>query len=149
MKAVIQRVLSASVSVNNEPVSAIGTGACLFLGIEETDTEADALWLAHKVATLRIFEDDAGKMNRSVTDIGGAVLVVSQFTLLADCDTGRRPSFTKAGNPDVANRLYLFFSKALKDLQIPVKNGIFGADMLVRIENNGPATFILQSPRKQ
>ncbi len=149
MKAVIQRVLSASVSVNNEPVSAIGTGVCLFLGIEETDTEADALWLAHKVATLRIFEDDAGKMNRSVTDIGGAVLVVSQFTLLADCDTGRRPSFTKAGNPDVANRLYLFFSKALKDLQIPVKNGIFGADMLVRIENNGPATFILQSPRKQ
>lgn len=149
MKAVIQRVLSASVSMNNEPVSAIGTGVCLFLGIEETDTEADALWLAHKVATLRIFEDDAGKMNRSVTDIGGAVLVVSQFTLLADCDTGRRPSFTKAGNPDVANRLYLFFSKALKDLQIPVKNGIFGADMLVRIENNGPATFILQSPRKQ
>lgn len=149
MKAVIQRVLSASVSVNNEPVSAIGTGVCLFLGIEETDTEADALWLAHKVATLRIFEDDAGKMNRSVTDIGGAVLVVSQFTLLADCDTGRRPSFTKAGNPDVANRLYLFFSKALKDLQILVKNGIFGADMLVRIENNGPATFILQSPRKQ
>lgn len=149
MKAVIQRVLSASVSVNNEPVSAIGTGVCLFLGIEETDTEADALWLAHKVATLRIFEDDASKMNRSVTDIGGAVLVVSQFTLLADCDTGRRPSFTKAGNPDVANRLYLFFSKALKDLQIPVKNGIFGADMLVRIENNGPATFILQSPRKQ
>lgn len=149
MKAVIQRVLSASVSVNNEPVSAIGTGVCLFLGIEETDTEADALWLAHKVATLRIFEDDAGKMNRSVTDIGGAVLVVSQFTLLADCDTGRRPSFTKAGNPDVAKRLYLFFSKALKDLQIPVKNGIFGADMLVRIENNGPATFILQSPRKQ
>lgn len=149
MKAVIQRVLSASVTINNETVSKIGNGLCLFLGIEKNDTETEALWLANKIAGLRIFEDEAGKMNRSITDIGGSVLVVSQFTLLADCTMGRRPSFTKAEAPQQADSLYLFFSQALKNLQIPVKNGIFGADMLVRIENNGPATFILESPTKK
>lgn len=149
MKAIIQRVLSASVSVNNQTVSKIDKGLCLFLGIEKNDTEADALWLANKIAGLRIFEDNKGKMNYSVIDIGGSVLVISQFTLSADCTMGRRPSFTKAETPEKAESMYLFFSQALKNLQISVKNGIFGADMLVRIENNGPATFILESSNKK
>lgn len=147
MKAVLQRVSRACVSVNRQTVGQIGTGLCILLGVEPTDSEADAHWLANKVVNLRIFEDAAGKMNLSLRDIQGEALIISQFTLLADCNTGRRPSFTGAGNPQTAALLYDHFCQAVATLGIKVERGIFQADMLVSLDNMGPATFILETQK--
>ena len=146
MKLVIQRVRQASVTVADQTVGQIGRGLCVLAGIAPSDTEADLDKMAEKLAHLRIFEDTAGKMNLSVSDIGGAALIVSQFTLLADCAKGRRPSFVGAGDPARAKELYLKFLDRVAGYGIPVEHGIFGADMQVSLINDGPATFILESP---
>ncbi len=148
MKLVIQRVNKSSVSVSGQVVGSIGKGLCVLTGISPTDTEKDLDYMASKLVNLRIFEDEAGKMNLSLLDIGGSALIISQFTLLADCIKGRRPSFTGAGNPVTAEQLYLLFLKKVADLGVSVEKGIFGAEMQVSIENQGPATFILETPIK-
>ena len=144
MKAVIQRVSSAQVAVHGEVVGQIGQGIMVLLGVEKGDSEAAADWLAEKMVALRIFEDEAGKMNRALTDIGGAVLAVSQFTLAGNCDKGRRPSFDTAAPADEGRRLYDYFVRALKRQGILVQTGIFQADMQVALVNDGPVTFILE-----
>lgn len=144
MKAVIQRVRSASVTVEGEIVGQIGQGILVLLGVEKGDTEVPADWLAEKIAGLRVFEDELGKMNRSLQDIGGAVLAVSQFTLAGNCDKGRRPSFDTAAPADEGRRLYNYFIEALKRHNVPVQTGIFQADMQVALVNDGPVTFILE-----
>lgn len=144
MKAVIQRVRSASVTVDGQVVGQIGQGIMVLLGVEKGDTEAPADWLAEKIVGLRIFEDEAGKMNRALTDIGGSVLAVSQFTLAGNCDKGRRPSFDTAAPADEGKRLYDYFVEALKRQNVPVATGIFQADMQVALVNDGPVTFILE-----
>jgi D-aminoacyl-tRNA deacylase len=144
MKAVIQRVSSASVTVEDLIVGQIGQGIMVLLGVEKGDTEAPADWLAEKIVGLRIFEDEAGKMNRALPEIGGAVLAVSQFTLAGNCNKGRRPSFDTAAPPDEGKRLYDYFIEALKRQNVPVQTGIFQADMQVALVNDGPVTFILE-----
>ena len=147
MRVLLQRVRRASVTVAGETVGEIGHGILLFIGITAGDARADADWLAKKAAGLRIFEDDAGKMNKSLLDIGGDALVVSQFTLYADCRKGRRPGFDAAGDPAAANELYEYFVERLKVEGVGhVATGRFGADMLVSLENDGPATFLLSHP---
>lgn len=147
MRVLLQRVRKASVTVSGETVGETGHGILLFVGITHGDTRADADWLAKKSAGLRIFEDEAGKMNRSLLDIGGGALVVSQFTLYADCRKGRRPGFDTAGDPAAANDLYEYFVERLKSEGVAhVATGRFGADMLVSLENDGPATFLLSHP---
>ena len=147
MRVLLQRVRRASVTVAGETVGEIGHGVLLFVGVTHGDTRADADWLAKKAAGLRIFEDEAGKMNRSLLDIGGDALVVSQFTLYADCRKGRRPGFDLAGDPAAANELYEYFAERLKGEGVGhVATGRFGADMLVSLENDGPATFLLSHP---
>ena len=148
MKAVVQRVKSASVDVEGERVGAIDAGLLVLLGVEQGDTEDDARFLADKVARLRIFEDDAGKMNLSVLDIAGEVLAVSQFTLCANCSKGRRPSFDPAAGPELAQPLYEEFVEALKREELTVATGRFGVYMAVSLVNDGPVTFILESPNK-
>ena len=134
-------------TVAGETVGEIGHGILLFIGVTTGDTRADADWLAKKAAGLRIFEDEAGKMNKSLLDIGGDTLVVSQFTLYADCRKGRRPGFDLAGDPAAANELYEYFAERLKAGGVShVATGRFGADMLVSLENDGPATFLLSHP---
>jgi D-aminoacyl-tRNA deacylase len=145
MRAVLQRVARASVEVGGECVGRIGTGWLVLLGVARGDTDSDADWLAEKVANLRAFEDDQGKMNRSVAEAGGGVLVVSQFTLLADCRGGRRPSFTDAADPAEAERLYLRFTDRLAATGLPVAKGVFRAFMKVELLNDGPVTFLLDS----
>jgi len=144
MKAVIQRVCSASVTVEGQIVGQIGQGMLVLLGVEKQDQEAQADWLAEKIVALRCFEDENGKMNRSVHEINGAVLAVSQFTLAGNCDKGRRPSFDTAASADEGKRLYDYFVEALKRLKVPVQTGIFQADMQVALVNDGPVTFILE-----
>jgi D-tyrosyl-tRNA(Tyr) deacylase len=144
MKSVIQRVTSARVTVENAIVGEIGRGILVLLGVEKGDTEAQADWLAEKIVNLRIFEDEGGKMNLSVHDIGGSLLVVSQFTLAGNCDKGRRPSFDSAAAPDEGKRLYEYFSEAVRRLGLPVATGIFQADMQVALVNDGPVTFVLE-----
>ena len=147
MRALLQRVRKASVTVAGETVGEIEHGILLFVGVTHGDTRADADWLAKKAAGLRIFEDEAGKMNKSLLDIGGDALVVSQFTLYADCRKGRRPGFDLAGDPAAANELYEDFAERLKAEGVGhVATGRFGADMLVSLENDGPATFLLSHP---
>ena len=143
MRAVIQRVAEARVLVNDQIVGQIGPGLCVFLGVGAADREINADALADKVAKLRIFEDHQGKMNRSVLDIGGALLVVSQFTLYGDCRKGNRPSFTHAAPPAQAERLYQYFSERLRDRGLKVANGQFQAHMRVALVNDGPVTLIL------
>lgn len=146
MKAVIQRVTDASVTVEGKIVSRIGEGLLAFLGVAQGDDGKDAEVLAQKIAYLRIFEDENGRMNRSLSDVGGEVLVVSQFTLLANCVHGRRPDFFSAERPDRANELYLYFCERIKTHGITdVGQGVFGADMDVRLNNAGPVTIILDS----
>ena len=146
MKAVIQRVTSASVTVEGNEISKINEGLFILLGVSEEDTESDAEILAKKTADLRIFEDENGKMNLSVKDISGEVLVVSQFTLCADTKKGNRPSFIKAKEPQEADRLYRFYMDKLKENGIAkICSGSFGADMLCNINNNGPVTIILDT----
>lgn len=144
MKAVIQRVTSASVTVEGHIVGQIEAGIMVLLGVEKGDTEAGADWLAEKIAGLRIFSDQEGKMNRSVMDIAGALLVVSQFTLAGNCSKGRRPSFDTAAPPDEGQRLYEYFVDAVRRSGLPVQTGIFQADMQVALVNDGPVTFILE-----
>lgn len=144
MRVVIQRVKSASVTVEKEVVGEIQPGLLVLIGVGHDDTEGDAKWLADKTAELRIFADDQGKMNLSVEDIQGAVLVVSQFTLMSDCRKGRRPAFTAAAEPGRANELYLHYADCLRDRGIPVQQGIFAADMQVSLVNDGPVTLILE-----
>jgi D-tyrosyl-tRNA(Tyr) deacylase len=145
MRAVLQRVSRASVTVANEVVGAIERGWLLLLGVGPTDTPKQVEWLAEKVANLRAFADADGKMNLSVQDVGGAVLVVSQFTLYGDCAKGRRPSFIGAAPPALAEPLYEALAAALKRLGVPVACGRFGADMQVELVNDGPVTLVIES----
>ncbi len=144
MKIVLQRVSHASVTVAGDKVAEIGPGLVALVGVKKGDGDAQADWLAEKIANLRIFEDDAGKMNRSLLDTGGTVLVVSQFTLLADVQKGRRPSFIDAELPDQAEALVAYFGKRLQFYGVPVKTGIFRTYMLVEIHNEGPVTIVLE-----
>lgn len=144
MRAVVQRVTRASVRVADQIVGAIGPGVVILIGVRQGDTEAEARWLAQKIAGLRIFEDDAGKMNRSLLETKGEALVVSQFTLYGDARKGRRPSFTEAARPEVADPLIEKFVSYLKAEGVPVQTGIFQAMMLVEIHNDGPVTIILE-----
>lgn len=143
MKAVIQRVKKASVTINNELYSEIGQGLLVLLGVEKGDTAEQAEFLANKIANLRIFEDENEKMNYSLLDIKGEILVVSQFTLAGDCKKGKRPSFDNAAKPDEAIPLYENFVNLMKNLNIKVETGQFGAMMDVMLINDGPVTFIL------
>lgn len=146
MKAVLQRVTHANVVVEGELISEIKNGFLVLLGVDNNDTEKDADVLSKKISGMRVFEDENGKMNLSLTDIGGSLLVISQFTLLADCRKGRRPSFVNAGAPDMANRLYEYFCERIKiDGIEDVKKGVFGADMKVSLLNDGPVTILLDS----
>jgi D-tyrosyl-tRNA(Tyr) deacylase len=147
MRVVLQRVTHARVVVNEEVVGAIGPGLLALLGVAGDDSEEDARWLADKVVGLRIFNDAEGKMNRSVADVGGAVLVVSQFTLHGDCRKGRRPSFIAAAGPEKAIPLYEAFVAGVRAQGIPVQTGRFGAMMQVELVNDGPVTLIIDSPR--
>ena len=147
MRAVVQRVTDADVSVDNKITGAIGKGYVVLLGVEEGDTEADADYMVEKITGLRVFEDVEGKMNLSMMDVGGELLSVSQFTLLADARKGRRPSFVKAARPDEANRLYRYFNEKIRGKGIKVEEGIFQAEMLVRINNDGPVTILLDSKK--
>ena len=145
MRVVLQRVKSASVTVEGETVSAIGSGLLLLVGIAQGDSEAEADWLAAKVAGLRVMGDDEGKMNRGVTDAGGAVLAVSQFTLLAETRKGKRPSFVGAAPPEEAERLFDFFCERLHAAGVDrVETGRFGAMMEVALVNDGPVTIVLE-----
>ncbi|MBX9624096.1 MAG: D-tyrosyl-tRNA(Tyr) deacylase [Gemmataceae bacterium] len=145
MRAVLQRVSRASVSVGDKVVGAVDAGWLVLLGVAPADTPADAGRLADKVAGLRAFADADGKMNLSVQDIGGGVLVVSQFTLLGDCRKGRRPSFTGAAPPAVAEPLYERVVTALRALGVPTSTGAFGADMRIELVNDGPVTFVIET----
>ena len=145
MKTVIQRVTSASVKIDGEIHGRIGTGFLVLVGVCDADTEKEADKLAGKIARMRIFEDDAGKMNLSLDKVGGQVLSISQFTLYADCHKGNRPSFDQAGKPDHAKQLYLYFNDALRAYGIHVEEGIFGADMKVELLNDGPVTICLDA----
>ena len=144
----IQRVLRASVTVDDKRVAEIGPGLLVLLGAATGDAEKEAEWLAHKIAHLRIFEDEAGKMNLSVKDVKGEVLAVSQFTLYADAQKGNRPSFIGAMEPVGAERLCRHFVQALKKEEVPVKEGVFGAKMTVELLNWGPVTITLDSEKK-
>jgi len=145
MRAVIQRVERASVRVDGAVIGAIGGGWLVLLGVARGDLDADADRLADKVVGLRAFADDEGKMNRSVAEVGGSVLVVSQFTLLGDCRAGRRPSFIEAADPVEAERLYLRFADQVRSRRIEVATGRFRADMRVELVNDGPVTLLLDS----
>ncbi len=145
MRAVLQRVSQAQVVVAGETVGAISQGLLVLLGVEQDDAEGDAAYLAKKTAELRLFEDDGGKMNLSVEDIGGEVLVVSQFTLAADCRKGRRPGFSRAASPEEANRLYQHYVALLRQRGVSVATGQFQAMMQVSLTNDGPVTFLLDS----
>ncbi len=148
MRAVIQRVANARVVIDGKEHSRIGPGLLILIGVEKQDTPEDAEMLARRIIELRIFEDDAGKMNRSITDAGGQILAVSQFTLLGDCRKGRRPSFDPAAPPDLARTLYEQFVNEIDGLGIEVATGVFQAAMNVELTNQGPVTFILDSRKR-
>ncbi len=144
MRVVVQRVSRASVSVEGEVIGAIGRGVVVLVGVTHGDKEEQAEWLARKIAGLRIFEDSAGKMNAGLLDVDGAALVISQFTLYADARKGRRPGFTDAAPPEVAEPLVNHFAQELRDHRVPVETGAFGAHMLVELHNDGPVTIVLE-----
>ena len=148
MRAVIQRVSRASVTVDGAVVGAIERGLLVFLGVGKDDTQKGIDFVADKIAHLRIFEDTEGKMNLSVTDIGGKVLLISQFTLFGDCRKGRRPDFTAAGPPDMAKRLYEQTIETIKAKAVPVQTGVFAAHMDIEAVNDGPVTLILDSKKE-
>ncbi|PYS02081.1 MAG: D-tyrosyl-tRNA(Tyr) deacylase [Acidobacteria bacterium] len=148
MRAVIQRVSAARVLINEKEYSRIGRGLLVLVGVEKEDTNEDAEALARRIVELRIFEDEAGKMNRSISDIGGEILAVSQFTLLGDCRRGRRPSFDPAAPPDIARPLYERFVNEVDALGVAVETGVFQAMMNIELTNQGPVTFILDSGKR-
>jgi D-tyrosyl-tRNA(Tyr) deacylase len=141
----VQRVTEARVTVTENTVAAVGRGLLVFLGIAKTDTTADADYLVEKLLGLRIFPDDAGKMNRNVSQAGGRLLIVSQFTLYADCRRGRRPSFDKAAPPEQASTLYNYFVESAAQSQVSVESGVFQAHMQVSLSNDGPVTILIDS----
>lgn len=145
MRAVVQRVTEGDVTVENQVTGSIGNGFVVLLGVEDTDTEKDAEYLADKIVGLRVFEDAEDKMNLSLQDVGGEMLVISQFTLLADARKGRRPNFVKAARPEMAKKLYEHFVEKVKAQGVNVGEGVFQAHMLVRIHNDGPVTILLDS----
>jgi len=145
MRAVVQRVTEASVTVDNSVTGKIGAGVCVLLGVGAGDENRDAEWLADKIVNLRIFEDENGKMNRSLLDIGGSALLVSQFTLYGDCRRGRRPSFTEAAPAEEGNRLYEYFVEQVKNSGVETACGVFQTHMSVKIVNDGPVTLILDT----
>lgn len=149
MRAVVQRVSEASVVVNGEVKGCVGKGFLVFLGVGMGDSHDDARYLADKVASLRLFEDEQGKMNLSLGDVGGEVLAISQFTLYGDTRKGRRPSFTRAAPPGEAKPLYEAFVDALRALGTPVSTGVFGAHMQVHLENDGPVTLLLDTGERE
>ncbi len=146
MRAVVQRVTEAAVTVEGRPVGAIGPGLVVLVGVTHGDSDEQARWLAQKVANLRVFEDQEGKMNRSVADIGGRLLVVSQFTLYADTRKGNRPGFSNAAPPGLADSVIGRFVDYLRDSGLSVETGVFGARMLLEIHNDGPVTIIVDTP---
>lgn len=144
MKAVVQRVKKTALRVDGELISEIPFGLTVFLGVKTGDTEKEAAYIAKKIAGMRIFEDENGKMNLSVQDVGGEVLLVSQFTLYGDATKGNRPSFTLAARPEVAEPLYEYTIKELSSYGVTVKKGVFGADMKIEQNNDGPVTILLE-----
>jgi len=146
MRAVVQRVKWAEVEVDGQVVARIEQGALVLLGVHQSDTEQQARWLAQKLAHLRFFEDEAGKLNRSVLEVGGAMLVVSNFTLYGDCRKGRRPSFTESAPYDAGRALYEQFCAYLQAEGVPLQTGVYGATMQVRLQNDGPVTLIVDAP---
>lgn len=148
MRAVIQRVSQAKVVVDENTVGQIGKGFMILLGVHEQDTQADVDYLVGKISKLRVFEDEQQKMNRSIIDVGGEILSISQFTLFADTKKGNRPSFVQAAKPDVAIPLYEAFNEGLRQVGIQVETGIFGADMKCHLVNDGPVTIIIDSQNK-
>ena len=147
MRLVIQRVLNSSVTVDGNEVGKIGPGFMVLCGVEDGDTQEDVKYCVDKTVNLRIFEDDAGKMNRSILDVGGEILAISQFTLAGDARHGRRPSFSAAARPDVAVPMYEAYCSGLREKGIHVETGIFQADMKVSLINDGPVTMLLDSRR--
>src|SRR5258708_7639857 len=147
MRAVLQRVREARVEANGTVTGAIGVGLLVLLGVSRSDSQDDADYLAEKIAGLRIFPDEQGRMNRSVTEIGGAVMVVSQFTLYGDCRRGRRPSFDEAATPAEARSLYEYFVARLRASNLKTETGVFQASMLVALVNDGPVTLLLESKK--
>jgi D-aminoacyl-tRNA deacylase len=145
MRVVLQRVTEARVDVAGATVGSIGQGLLILLGITQPDVPADADYLVEKIVNLRIFHDDAQRMNRSLLDVGGALLVVSQFTLYGDCRKGRRPSFDQAAPPDQARELYEYFIDILRMRNLIVQTGVFQAEMKIQLVNDGPVTFVLDS----
>ncbi len=148
MRAVVQRVNSARVEVDRQTVGEIGSGLLVYLGVGEDDTDKDLEYMAGKVAGLRIFPDDAGAMNRSLQEVSGSALVISQFTLFGDVRKGRRPSFNKSMEPDMANQMYERFAKRLDEMGINTGQGVFGAMMNVHSINDGPVTILLDSKKQ-
>ncbi|NLL36594.1 MAG: D-tyrosyl-tRNA(Tyr) deacylase [Fretibacterium sp.] len=148
MRAVVQRVSEARVIVDGATVGEIGLGLCVLLGVGEGDGEKDAEWLAEKMVNLRIFEDDAGKMNRSLLDVQGAALIISQFTLYGDCRKGRRPSFIGAAAPEEGERLYEYCVRQVESLGVETACGVFGAHMQVELINDGPVTLLLDTRKE-
>lgn len=147
MRAVIQRVTHAQVEVNGHVTGAIEGGLLVLLGIQHEDTEQDAGYLTRKITGLRIFNDEAGKMNRCIKDVGGSLLVVSQFTLYGDCRKGMRPSFDRAARPDHAKRLYEYFIEQVRTTGVRIQTGVFQASMQITLTNDGPVTLICESGR--
>lgn len=148
MRAVLQRVVEASVEVDGKIVGRIGTGLLVLLGVAESDQDRDAVYIADKIADLRLFDDDEGRINRALTDLEGAsALVISQFTLLGDCRKGRRPSWSQAARPDEARRLYEAVIARLRARDVPTETGVFQAAMQVRLTNDGPVTVLLDSEK--
>ncbi len=148
MRAVVQRVTESRVTVDEKITGEIGKGLMVLIGVQDGDDEQDAAYIADKVSGLRIFEDEEGKLNLSVKDIGGSVLAVSQFTLLGDARKGRRPGFSRAARPEEANRLYRKVIEAIEAQDIHVEEGVFRAEMMVEIHNDGPVTILLDSHRE-
>lgn len=146
MRGVVQRVRKASVTVDGEIIGKIEKGLLVLLGVTHSDSEKEVKWLSKKIKDLRIFEDEDGKMNLGLEDIKGDILVVSQFTLYGDCIKGRRPSFIEAAKPEMANKLYEKFIEELKNYNIKVETGEFGADMKVELLNDGPVTLVIDTP---
>ncbi|NLK00974.1 MAG: D-tyrosyl-tRNA(Tyr) deacylase [Clostridia bacterium] len=148
MRAVVQRSKYSAVYVDERRISSINKGLVVFLGVGEGDNETDVDYMADKIVNLRIFEDEGGKLNLSCIQAGGEILVVSQFTLYGDCRKGRRPSFTSAAKPEMADKYYREFIKKLKGMGLKVAQGVFGADMTVEINNHGPITILLDSRKR-